>query len=137
MLTGSDNAGNMSTVSCPYQVVYGFSGFFSPINSTQLNMVKAGQSIPVQFSLGGNQGLLIFATGSPASVGESCTSLSQLPDNTISPTDTAGGSGLQYDSTSNTYTYVWKTDKSWSGTCRQLQVTLIDGTTHTADFQFK
>lgn len=100
-------------------------------------MVHAGQSIPVQFSLGGNQGLSIFAAGYPATVGESCGSWSQLPDNSISSTDTAGGSSLQYDSASNTYTYVWKTDKSWSGTCRQLQVKLIDGTTQTADFQFK
>jgi hypothetical protein len=40
-------------------------------------------------------------------------------------------------SSTNRYTYVWKTDKSWSGTCRQLAVTLSDGTTHVAGFKFK
>ena len=30
-----------------------------------------------------------------------------------------------------------KTEKSWAGTCRVLTVTLIDGTTHTANFKFK
>jgi hypothetical protein len=30
-LTGSDNAVNSTTVSCPYRVKYNFSGFFSPI----------------------------------------------------------------------------------------------------------
>jgi hypothetical protein len=35
-------------------------------------------------------------------------------------TDSAGGSGLQFDSTTGTYTYVWKTSKSWAGTCQQF-----------------
>ena len=48
----------------------------------------------------------------------------------------AGGSSLSYDSGSDTYTYVWKTDKAWANTCRQLVVTLIDGTSHVANFQF-
>ena len=30
--------------------------------------------------------------------------------------------------------YVWKTDKAWAGTCRQLDVKLNDGTTHSAKF---
>jgi hypothetical protein len=37
----------------------------------------------------------------------------------------------------NTYTYVWKTDKSWAGTCRQLTVRVNDGTDHLANFKFK
>jgi hypothetical protein len=120
------------------QVNYSWSGFLAPIVGSNLNVVKAGQSIPVQFSLAGNQGLSIFASGSPVSVQESCSSLGDLSDDTISPTDTAGGSGLQYDPTTNTYTYVWKTYKSWSGTCRQLQIQLADGTlAKRADFQFK
>jgi hypothetical protein len=35
------------------------------------------------------------------------------------------------------YKYVWKTDKSWAGTCRDLRVLLVDGTLHTARFSFK
>jgi hypothetical protein len=33
-------------------------------------------------------------------------------------TATAGDSGLSYDAATDQYTYVWKTDKTWSGTCR-------------------
>jgi len=40
------------------------------------------------------------------------------------------------EATSDQYTYVWKTDKTWAGTCRALVVKLADGTAHTADFQF-
>jgi hypothetical protein len=32
---------------------------------------------------------------------------------------------------------VWKTDKGWAGTCRQLIIRLSDGTTHLANFKFK
>ena len=30
----------------------------------------------------------------------------------------------------------WRTDKAWSGTCRQLMMLLNDGTLRTATFQF-
>jgi hypothetical protein len=51
---------------------------------------------------------------------------------------TAGGSALQYDATTDTYSYVWKTDKAWAGTCRQLKMKLNDGSAmHTASFKFK
>ena len=54
----------------------------------------------------------------------------------IEETVTAGNSSLQYDPGTQRYIYVWKTDKAWAGTCRQLIVKLIDGTEHSALFQF-
>jgi hypothetical protein len=36
----------------------------------------------------------------------------------------------------DTYVYVWKTDRSWANTCRQLIVKLDDGSVHRANFQF-
>ena len=53
------------------------------------------------------------------------------------PADTAGNSTLAYDASSDTYQYVWKTDSSWAGTCRQLVVQLNDGSLHTAYFRFR
>jgi hypothetical protein len=52
-------------------------------------------------------------------------------------TATAGSSGLNYDPMTGRYNYIWKTDKAWAGTCRQLTVTLIDGTSHPALFEFR
>ena len=52
-------------------------------------------------------------------------------------TGTAGSSTLSYDASTDTYTYVWKTEKPWAGTCRQLVVKLKDGTFHRAIFKFK
>ena len=55
----------------------------------------------------------------------------------IEQTIAASGSSLSYDAKTDTYTYVWKTDKSWANTCRQLMVTPKDGTVHQAHFKFK
>jgi hypothetical protein len=54
----------------------------------------------------------------------------------IESTVTANGSGLTFDAASGVYTYIWKTDTSWAGSCRSLQVVLIDGTLHIAYFRF-
>jgi len=115
--------------------LFNFSGFLQPVdNLPALNQVKAGQGIPVKFSLGGNQGLNILASGSPSSQLIACDS--SAPLDAIEQTVTAGSSSLSYDATTNIYTYVWKTDKSWANTCRQLKVTLTDGTAHVANFKF-
>ena len=115
---------------------YAFSGFFQPVdNLPTLNSVKAGQAIPVKFSLGGDQGLNIFAAGYPKSQTIACDTTA--PVDGIEVTVTAASSSLTYDPTTNQYTYVWKTQKSWAGTCRQLIVKLSDGTYHLANFQFK
>jgi hypothetical protein len=48
-----------------------------------------------------------------------------------------GQSGLRYDPDSGQYILVWKTDKTWTGTCRALVIRLADSTEHLAYFQFK
>jgi len=114
---------------------YLFNGFFQPVdNPPNLNVLKAGQGVPVKFSLSGDKGLNIFAPGYPLSTRITCdTSESQ---DAIEQTVSSGSSSLAYDPTTDTYSYVWKTDKGWAGTCRQLVVKLVDGTFHYADFKF-
>lgn len=131
----TDYADNTSDpVSTSFRV-YSFSGFFQPVdNPSTLNRVKAGQGIPVKFSLSGNQGLDIFATGYPKSQAIVCSSATSADD--LEQTLTAGSSSLSYDATTDQYTYVWKTDKAWAGTCRQLIVQLSDASIHLANFQF-
>jgi hypothetical protein len=134
--TATDNAGNANSASAAYNVIYAWSGFRQPVdNLPALNRVKAGSAIPVKFSLSGYQGLSIFAAGSPSSRVISCSTSAPVDDIETIVT-TAGGSSLSYDSSTDQYNYVWKTDKAWGGTCRELKVTLNDGTSHTANFQF-
>jgi len=132
----TDDDGLTAVDTATVNVIYNFNGFFQPVdNSPVVYVVKAGQSIPVKFSLNGDQGLNIFAAGYPVSQQIACES--GAPPDDIEQTDTAGSSGLSYDPDSDQYHYVWKTDKAWAGTCRQLVVKLNDGTYHRANFSFK
>jgi hypothetical protein len=90
--------------------------------------------VPVKFSLGGNYGLNIFAAGYSRAQAIPCDGGAPTDDiETVS----AGGSGLTYDAASGQYSYTWKTDKKWAGSCRQLVLKLVDGTEHIAGFQFR
>ena len=95
--TVTDPTGHSDTKVRNVEVLpYNFTGFFSPIdNLPTLNEMKAGQAAPVKFSLGGNQGLNIFAAGSPSSVQISCDS--SAPIAAVEETETAGSSSLSYD----------------------------------------
>ena len=130
----TDNVGQSVETTVMYEVIYDFSGFFAPVNNPpSVNSVKAGRSIPVRFSLTGDQGLAIFGSD-PVSQKVVCDA--SAPIGEIEVAETAGASGLSYDAADDQYTYVWKTDKAWAGTCRQLVVTLDDGTQHIAQFAF-
>ena len=125
-----------ATASCTYSVVFDFSGFLAPVsNPPVVNVVGAGQSVPVKFSLRGDQGLAIFASGFPRSAKVACET--GAPTDEVTETLTAGASTLQYDAATDRYTYVWKTDKAWAKTCRRLELRFVDGTTHVAQFRFR
>ncbi len=133
--TATDASGNSASCEQEISLTYAFGGFFPPVDNLPVyNQVKAGQAIPVKFSLGGNQGLEIFASGYPVSQGITCNSGSV---DAIEETVTAGSSSLSYDPSTDQYNYVWKTKAAWKGTCRQLIVRLKDGTDHKANFNFK
>jgi hypothetical protein len=113
---------------------FAFFGFFAPVANDSLNAVKAGQAVPVRFSLGANHGLSIFAGGYPATQQIACDLLGGTSQ--VTETTNAGNSSLAYDATTDTYTFVWKTDKGWSNSCRQLLLRFTDGTTKNAEFRF-
>ncbi|HUR32319.1 MAG TPA: PxKF domain-containing protein [Vicinamibacterales bacterium] len=151
------DAGGLSAVAAAsVRIIYVFTGFFAPVdNLPTANRVKAGQAIPVKFSLGGFKGLNILASatsaayagpGSPnvgpgsPNVGPglqtrppaTCT----LAIDDVEETATAGNSVLQYDATAGQYVYVWKTDKTWAGQCRLLTIITNDQEEYQALFTF-
>ncbi|MFY9570423.1 MAG: PxKF domain-containing protein [Blastocatellia bacterium] len=131
-----DAVHNTSSCSFTITVNYNFTGFFSPVgNPPVLNTVNAGRAIPVKFSLSGNKGLNIFAAGYPVSGQIACDA--SAPPSEVTETLTAGSSSLSYDATTDTYNYVWATQDSWAGTCRQLVVKLNDGSQYVANFKFR
>jgi hypothetical protein len=132
--TVTDGANHSVSCSFNVTVLYNFTGFNSPVNNLPtLNAVNAGRNIPVKFSLSGNKGLNIMATDNPYSVSFNCAT--NDPGVDIVETNNPGQSILTYSP--DTYHYSWKTESSWAGTCRQLVITLNDGSVHLANFKFK
>lgn len=131
--TATDEAGNSAQVQFQVNVRFVTAGFFQPVRMNELNVVKAGSSVPLKFSLGGDWGLDILGVGAPSSTPVSCSALT--PVGGAQPTDTAGGSSLSYGD--GQYVYVWKTQASWAGTCRTVSVTLRDGSVIQAAFRFR
>ncbi len=114
---------------------FDFDGFGRPIDAGGVTDARAGSAVPVKFSLGGYRGLDIFVAGSPSSVLIPCSAGATLVDGEAA--GTAGASGLRYDAGTDQYTFVWKTNRAWAGTCRRLTLRLTDGTWHRTDFSFR
>ena len=131
-----DGEGNETTVTHSYTVTeppppppstpdpgLDFQGFLGPIHTG--SVVRAGDAIPIVFSLGGDQGLDVLASGSPSSVQTDC-------DQPGTPTGgepawSQSGSGLVFHSWTGHYVFMWQTRKSWAGTCRTFVLGLSDG----------
>ncbi len=115
---------------------YSFSGFFQPVdNLPSINSIKAGSSVPIKFMLGGNQGLDVLTLGYPkvASIECDMDSGNVIQDN-LEAANT--NSNLSYDEQADQYVYVWKTEKSYAGSCKQFILKLKDGQTIFAHFKF-
>jgi hypothetical protein len=134
----TDKAGNQTDpVSVTYSVRYDFAGFFRPVDmgtadDPVFNRVKAGQAIPMKFTLDGDQGLNILKDGWPKSYPVACDETAEQQP--VEETVTAGKSSLSYDD--GQYNYVWKTEKGWAGSCRAFSLGLTDGSTQIAYFNF-
>jgi hypothetical protein len=131
--TATDSANNTVTKSVTYTVVSSLAGFVGLKAPPALNAARAKSSISVKFDLGGDRGLQVLAAGSPTSQAISCVTMAAAAGALEAPT--AGS--LTYSAKTKLYTYDWRTDRAWAGTCRQLIVKLADGTERRANFQFK
>jgi hypothetical protein len=101
------------------KIIYRFDGFRPPVDNPGTgatpvyNSAKAGQSIPMKFSLSGYQGLDIIAAGYPKVTSVTCNSTAVVdPLEEYAATTTNGG--LTYDATADQYNYVWKTQSTYA-----------------------
>ncbi|HEY0590542.1 MAG TPA: M36 family metallopeptidase, partial [Thermoanaerobaculia bacterium] len=112
--------------------------------SPAINVVKVGSTVPLNFSVAGATGLDILAENSPYSRQVECSTLRTIDPNATFitprpypvPMQSPGGSGLQYDAKDARYTFPWKTDPAWAGSCREAVLTRKDGVQHRAYFFF-
>jgi hypothetical protein len=137
-VTGKDLTGNQATAAFAYSVHYAFDGFYQPIDTLDtngvLNVVKAGQAIPLKWRLTDATGdpvtsltgAQITVTGITCTVGATTDQVEQTA---------AGTSGLQNLGDGN-YQLNWKSAMSYAGSCKRLRLDLGEGSHHTADFEF-
>jgi hypothetical protein len=93
--------------------------------------VTAGSAEPIWIDLGGDLGPAPFTvtsnevscdTGQPLGAHETAT--------------TPGNKRITFEPGNGQYLFLWKTNRAWAGTCRQLVVTTDDGAVHAARFRF-
>ena len=115
------------------QFTFDWHGFLDRVaNPPAVTTVNAGGTVPLQFSLGGDEGLSVIASGYPRMQPLYCeTDVPAGPPVTERQT-----AGLHYDPLLRQYVYTWTTDRAWAGTCGRLELRLTDGVTHTALFAF-
>jgi hypothetical protein len=121
-----DSAGNAASANTTYFVHYGFGGFYSPLVAKPGSAtLRAGDTVPVKFSLDGDHGLEVIARAA----WRPCAA-------TTNDSSPAAGS-LIYNTGPDRYTFMWSTDRNWSGSCKEFILTLRDGTTHAAYVVFR
>jgi hypothetical protein len=123
-----DSSGNAASLVRTYSVVYDFDGFFAPLApQPTVSTLKAGDDVPVKFSLNGFYGLDVFAA--PPAWKPGCPSPSA---------DSSRAFGtLSYKASVDRYVFLWKTEPSWAGFCRELIVALGDGTVRRVNVRFR
>ena len=112
-------------------LAYDFGGFLSPASSGGVTLIKAGQTLPVRFSLGGDRGLAVL-DGDPMFQRTDCVSGAAIDP----PLTAVAGEPFSYSAATDSYKFVWKTQKAWATWCGTLTVALADGTSEHLDVKF-
>jgi len=142
-VTATDIAGNSSSNSCTYGVIYDFQGaggFGPPIaNPPATNTAKGGSTVPVKWQLPDGQGGYISNLGVVTSLNiqeVQCSNLSTTLTNEVAAS-TSGNSGLRYDAATHQFIYNWNTGRSMAGKCYVFILRLNDGSEYRANFSLR
>lgn len=117
---------------------YQFTGFLPPLEKTPaVNSARAGQTIPIKWRITEPGGAAVFDAGSFVGVTSYPVACSQFTGNVTLNADQVapGNSGLQYLG-DGYWQYNWKTSEAYSGQCRVVKLSLKDGSSHEARFNF-
>ena len=112
-------------------LAYDFGGFLNPASSSGVTSLKAGQTLPVRFSLNGNRGLAVLY-GDPAFQRTDCSSGAAIG----SPITAVASEPFSYSPATDTYKFAWKTQKAWANWCGTLTLVFADGTSEELDVRF-
>ena len=128
----TDGHGQWSEDTATIDVIWDFGGFTSPSTPGGVTTIKAGASHPVKFSLDGDQGMAVLG-GDLLLQRHACPTGGAIG----TPIVAARNEPFSYDPVTDSYKFVWKTQKGWAGWCATLSVPLADGQTYTLEVRFK
>ena len=125
--TATDLAGNKTTKTVHFNVVYRFDGFNSPGNNSQQS---SGRPITVTFSPKNANGQGVQTATAPVWLTPVQGSALSVKTPTF-PASTGAGGTFTFDPKKNAYSFTWNTTTAMAGSWWQIGVRLDDGTTHT------
>ncbi len=115
-----------------------FLGFYKPVDNLPIiNVLKAGQAIPIKWSLKDSSGNFVSDLAVVESYEYTPTDCTTGKKDKIEKHKKAKADSLKYDSRANQFVLTSKTDKSWKSSCKMFSLLLSDGTVHQATFEFK
>ena len=132
-VTAADAVGNHATVTVSYGVRFPWLGWEPPLAGNRHNAARAGRTIPVRFGVGGAGNANVIASVRVARVACAGHSTVEPGDPSLKPADWSVPGNHGGDSSM----LLWRTSKSFGGSCRQLQVQLTDGSVHRLTFNFR
>jgi hypothetical protein len=135
--TAKDKAGNTSTQTGSYKVIYRWDGFLQPINDTAhqvdqgVSIFKGASTVPAKFQLKKADGAVVQANTAPQwlSPSKGGPTTAGVDENLYSDS-ASSGTAYRYDSTAQQYIYNWSTKGSAVGFYYRVGVTLDDGQTY-------
>jgi hypothetical protein len=131
----ADAAGNSASAASAYRVIYDFDFRWPVRDRPAVNLSRAGRVALVRFSLNGFHGRQVVAAGYPQVAEVECDSGAEPAEGERARL-VRSRKGIRWGRWSKTYALLWKTQRSWAGTCRQFLLGLRDGTVHRADYRF-
>jgi hypothetical protein len=137
--TATDNAGNEATASSTYKVLaWDFRGFYQPVDMGGVhNTIKGGSTVPIKFELfAGSTELTDTANVVQPLKYQKISCTTGVPTEDAIETVATGGTSLRYDTTGGQFIYNWKTPTG-AGTCYNVTISSIDGSSKTALFKLK
>lgn len=123
--SASDFSGNVAVGTFSVMVAFDLRGFYEPVSSTETNVVRAGSTVPLKFSVLSSDGSNI----ADSSVVTGFSVMEVTPTGDVEDTDRRARLNVGQ----NQYTLVWQTPRS-AGTYR-VELQLADGQTMTALFE--
>jgi hypothetical protein len=135
-VTAKDSVAFTTSVTNNFTVAstFNFDGFLGAAPSPAPNIVRRGSLVPLRWRLPDGNGGYVTSTGSFSSVASTTVS---CPSGAVPYNETAtGGTGIRFDAATNAFSYNWQSSSSFTG-CKQIFITLKDGTQHDLVFKFQ